>query len=230
MKALTSLVLFSTFVSVSAFANHNGGGGSPTDTLLQEANELNQIVSYSTLRWPVKSAVQSFDSAAQQLATCDDDDNGQGANATLHEPIEEPMHHNGDSCSFQLQNVLNTWSQVDRYLYDTNFDYPQVYNQYLSTRQAVQAVQFGGGNTNPNPNPYPNPIGQYSATGQLNAYAFSFVGQSQQDISSQCLNWGARNGLTWVNQVTVNGRVVSVGHLVHISQACTMVSQNAVYH
>ncbi len=131
-----------------ALADHQGGD--PTDRLATEAQELNSIVSWSSLRYNVKMSVSSFTGAAQQLASCRD---GNPNNEPNSEKVEssEPSSHSiedhgggGNNCSYQLLRTLSSFSPVDRYLSDTYYDYPQVYQQYLQVRDAVNAVRNGG--------------------------------------------------------------------------------------
>jgi len=125
--------------AASAFADHQGGGG--VDNLVQAARNLNQTVRYSSLRYAVKSSVYSFTYQVESLDRCID-------GARLIRP--EIMDHEGANdhtgggvppqCQYQLNNVRNSFGPVDRYLNDTYYDYPQVYQAYQYAQSALYAL------------------------------------------------------------------------------------------
>jgi hypothetical protein len=43
----------------------------------------------------------------------------------------------GDKCGIQTQAMANAWSPVDSYLLNTNLSYPQIYQKYQLTQQAL---------------------------------------------------------------------------------------------
>ena len=144
-KFLTGVCLIA-FSASPAFANHEGGG-----SLQGAAAELNEQVQCSSLRYQVKYAVNFFaQQAARYSAYCGET---MGMTQPMNhegEGIIQPLDHNGGgaNCRYELRNVLRSWSLVERYLYDTNYDYPNIYNSYLETRAAVQEAARGFGRFN----------------------------------------------------------------------------------
>ncbi|MBI1861168.1 MAG: hypothetical protein HYR96_09655 [Deltaproteobacteria bacterium] len=149
-----ALITMSLMGWVAAFADHTGEVGS-IDYLSQEAQELNQFVQSSTLRYPVRAAVSDFNYRAHALHECSHYYGGSNAPAAASStlsnlndisiPIEILDHTGGGvGCPQQCRNQLS-WAQytfryVERYLYDA-YDYPQIYQQYLRVRQALYAIQ-----------------------------------------------------------------------------------------
>jgi hypothetical protein len=120
--------------------------------------------------------------------------------------------------------VDNALSAVDSFLENDHCD-PQITQVYEQTTADFRLLRDGCGHDDHGGGGYPSQ--RLGADGQINGLYFTFVGQSQYEIESQCQNWGARNGLSWVNNVLVNSRYVTDGRLIPINQACSLVAQNA---
>lgn len=113
-----------------AMADHNDGGR--YDNVRDRAYELNQVVQWSGLRWHVREAVSRLVQSTSQL---DDRYIAPIQPASVHR-----FDHNegGGSNSYVIQQIRSEWYQVERYLYDTNYDYPQVYQSYRRLRHALR--------------------------------------------------------------------------------------------
>lgn len=123
----STLVL--TLSAVSALAEHGEDGS--YGTVVYEASRLHDTVQYSALGFRVKQAVARFHSMVHQLENC---------GAAPAQPNAVPVgtfEHGEDGCAMIASQVRRSWSVVERYLYDTYYDYPQVYAEYLQTRNAL---------------------------------------------------------------------------------------------
>ncbi len=117
------LALVCSVLPLSAFAHHDGD---PIGELMEEAATLDSVVQSSWIRPNVKYAVSHF---VQDISPLDD--------CSGLSPVAD---HQGPSCRGEVAHVQMAWRRVGRYLYDTNFDFPQVYNQYLRTQTALQSA------------------------------------------------------------------------------------------
>ncbi|MBI1859853.1 MAG: hypothetical protein HYR96_02920 [Deltaproteobacteria bacterium] len=162
MKNLATVIAMG--MGLVAMAAHEGTPGS-IGYLVGESAELNQMVQYSYLNYQVKSVVNDFDYRTRELQQCAQY-RGRGLNAGLirlmdHVGGEFVDDHSGEGCPaecrFQLQNVQNSFRQVERFLYDTQRDFPQIFQQYLNVRQAVNSLGMVGPGPGPGPGPIVNP-------------------------------------------------------------------------
>ncbi|MBF0312148.1 MAG: hypothetical protein HQK50_06620 [Oligoflexia bacterium] len=136
----TAVTLFIALFSVNfSFADHNNPDGSFDEELaatLQNASEaLNYQVQVSSLRVPVKASVAKFASEVSRLRYC-------SLLTPSDDPIRpnliiQPFDHNSDNCEYTLQKIRSAWMPVERYLYDTYYDYPHIYQRYLQVRQSL---------------------------------------------------------------------------------------------
>lgn len=127
-----------------SYGDHNSPLGS-VGLLMTEAEELNQVVQYSTLGYSVKQAVSNFSYSVQQLVDCVRS-NGR---PVVNDHLEDPFCP--ESCSRQLQSTRYSFRIAERSLYDTNWDYPEVYRAYVSVRRALNAITVSGHNPGPGP-------------------------------------------------------------------------------
>jgi hypothetical protein len=118
LAALACLCL----LPLTASAHHEGD---PIGALIDQTSALNLAVQQSWLSPNVKSAVQHFAGDINLIEGCE----------MLPSPVSD---HQGPSCRDEVQHVQAAWYRVQRYLYDTNFDFPHVYQHYLNTQYAVQ--------------------------------------------------------------------------------------------
>ncbi len=145
---MSVLTLFLLMPMSAALADHQGGGD-VVSHLATEAQELDSLVRYSYLRWNVKSAVSSFAIEANRLqSVCrgfsnGGEPNGREPNSGEPNSVTEPLDHNGgdQGCDLQLSRTVRAFSPVERYLYDAYYDFNQIYNQYVSVREALNVVR-----------------------------------------------------------------------------------------
>ena len=135
MKRLTWLLGIA--LSLSLFADHTGKPGS-VGNLAGETDRLDRAVQYSSLNYNVKYAVSRFSQDVDRLHDCVD-----------HSEINRD--HTGTTnpgcpsqCSYYLNYARSSFQDVERYLYDTNFDYPQVYQAYRSAKYALEQIYVLG--------------------------------------------------------------------------------------
>lgn len=168
MKLNLTTIGFSILLlgSLVVKADHNSPSGS-VGRLQYEAQELAQAVRYFGLNYNVVQAVDRFNYDVSRLSQCV----GMGGRAmggrdlnNLAEHLENPMvrDHNEQigvpfQCRSYLDRVQRSFYPVERYLNDTYYDFPQLYRNYRETREALNAVQVGGGFPGPGPGPSPFP-------------------------------------------------------------------------
>ncbi len=221
-QRLTGLLAAALVLAPAAFADHNdhpnppnpNPGGNEVQRLSSEAESLNSQVQWSSIHWSVKDSVTRFAQEVRELVSCE-----RGGNPS-------PVDHNDHpgNCGNQRQQVAQAFQPVERYLNDTMYDYPGIYQQYQRTAQAVRAVQNGGGGGGG----YPPPRA-LRATGMLDTVNFNLSGYSQQDIDSQCVQLGRSYRIVYVRGVVVNGQRFDSGYGAYMSlnQACDIVARNA---
>lgn len=141
-RHLRLIPLLALALAGPAIADHEGPGS--LTTLLVEVHNLKQIVDYSPLRYAVKQAVVRFMLDAEGIDRCID---GVGfphdsADDSVADDHVTDDHQGGvpDRCRYQLDVARSSFHPVERYLYDTSFDFPQVYQAYLRTRAALYAL------------------------------------------------------------------------------------------
>lgn len=150
-QVVTLVVTLGVLSSSVVLAEH--GDLNPVARLRAEAQELNTIVQSSYIRYYVKSAVYRFARATDFLNACmngspwgrrgergDEPFSGRSDSNQSDESLEPMDHGDAQRCELELRRVQDTWFPVERYLYDTNYDLPQVYYQYLETSEALAAV------------------------------------------------------------------------------------------
>ncbi|MEK6705114.1 MAG: hypothetical protein AABZ06_04950 [Bdellovibrionota bacterium] len=136
------LIMLPVWPLVIAYADH--GDADPSSRLRAEARELNEIVQQSWLRYQVKASVQRFATQAEKAGLCAGGSGGlpgePGDNILGNESSEiiKPLDHSDGNCIYEIQMLRNVWVDVERYLYDTTYDFPHVYRQYVQTRQALR--------------------------------------------------------------------------------------------
>ena len=114
------------------FADHSGGGGA--SNLSVASNNLRNVVMRSTLNYNVKRAVTSFDMEVDRYTQCTQY-SFRGLDVTV-------MDHSGGGrdCDREYDRMERTWYPVDRYLYDTYYDYPYVYRAYQQVQRELQRL------------------------------------------------------------------------------------------
>ncbi len=151
MKLKLNVAILSLLFALPAFADHGDGGG--VARLHEDTHRLESIVQNSYLRYRVKLAVRRLTSEVSALFKCSgsdepggDEPGGPGGGGG--EP-GGPVHLSGTwdhvdptgSCEAIEQRVRQAWYPVDRYLYDSYYDLPQVYQAYVQVRQDMLALQ-----------------------------------------------------------------------------------------
>jgi hypothetical protein len=146
MKRIGFLGLLSALLIGSLVrADHTDPQGS-IGLLDSEADELVQEVQYSNLNSNVKYAVYDFGTAVHRLVDCVK----LGRSGRDHtDEVGCPAR-----CRYQLQYAQSQFSEVSRYLRDTQYDYPYVYRQWRSTSRALSSIYVDG----PGPGPGPQPL------------------------------------------------------------------------
>ena len=129
-RAFTSSVLIFSLLAAIAQADHTLPSGT-MNRLYQDTRNLYKSVMYSPLHNGVKQSVYYFRRDVENLMRC-----MQGP----HDSATEKRDHDllPEYCEHYLDSVHYSWYQVDRYLWDTNFDYPQVYYYYRFVRDDVR--------------------------------------------------------------------------------------------
>jgi hypothetical protein len=149
--------------SVIARADHNSPQGS-VGRLSYESQELLQVVRYVGLNYQVQQSVERFNYDVSRLVDCTRFyGGGRGPDLEnkadrLNRPeLRDHLNPYGVpiQCRESLKRARWTFRGVERYLRDTNYDLPQVYRQYLETRDALFDLQVGGGVSVPGPVPGP---------------------------------------------------------------------------
>jgi len=150
MKRILISGLIASLPWFGAFADHSAPVGS-VGLLLAYTQDLEQAVRYSGLRYEVQYTVYRFHSDVRRLADC-----------VRRGPWVHDDHASvpgcPSSCSRELYEARASFQQAERYLYDTQWDFPHVYRAYLNVRQALHAISItGGGHPFPGPGPGPGP-------------------------------------------------------------------------
>lgn len=221
------------------------------ERLSNEAYQLDQQVRWSGLASVVRDTVSRFTLAAEQLLQCERQGGSYPYSGSYSDGYAEPLDHDprpgnpypgnpypgnpypgnpypgnpGSRCNSQNQNVLSQFTQVERYLYDSQYNYPSVHSAYLRVRQAVDAIRSGNGGGYPTP----VPPRQIRSTGLLDTIRYRFVGNSQFDIRQQCVQFGRSYGLHYVRGLVVNGQRFGGGVVGQytLNQACDIVATHA---
>lgn len=144
----------------AAKADHSSPSGS-VGRLVYEAQELGQVVRYVGLNFQVLQAVDRFNYDVARLADCvraTGGGRGVGGPFPMGSPLDDHLENPGVSyqCRGQLDMARRSFYPVERYLRDTNYDLPQVYRQFLETRESLLTIQVGG-MSGPGYPPYPSP-------------------------------------------------------------------------
>jgi len=155
---LTSVTRADIGINIGGIGINIGGGRDYSVRYLQnETNQLVQVVRYANLDYTIQREVFEFQRAVEYLADC----------AQFR---GRPQGHGGfgvpGHCRDELQQARGQFQQVSYYLNGTQGYYPQVYNQYRQTAQALQNVQVGG----PGPGPGPGPQPTYSCVAVDNGW------------------------------------------------------------
>ena len=122
------------------------GGGAMA--LYNASENLERTVRWSGISWRVVSAVNYFGSNVHRFYQCSRFGDGdlEPNEVVMDQPeeriVDQPdfEHPDEGNCRSQMNSVQGAWYQVDRYLYDTNWDYPQVYRAYMRVRRALNRV------------------------------------------------------------------------------------------
>lgn len=113
-----------------ALADHTLPSGSLA-RLARDTYSLDSSVRYSSLRYEVKMAVSRFAYDVERFIRC-----------TQNGPITRDHDLIPESCEYDLHQVQRSFYPVDRYLYDTYYDYPHVYRNYVSVRNDMRVLPF----------------------------------------------------------------------------------------
>jgi hypothetical protein len=137
-KVIFHLAVLLPLIATSAKADHDSPMGS-IGRLMYETTELQREVNYSWLRHHVKASVNRFTYDVQALFYCAQ----QGfRNTALAAPRPDHTEEVGCPhwCRQQMARAQYSFDSVSRYLYDTNWDYPNVYRAWLHTQDAIRRI------------------------------------------------------------------------------------------
>ncbi len=129
MKSKLSLALLALALLLPAAVRADHTGAQVAARLHADAHNLENVVRYAYLRYQVKQAVYNFTAQATALFQC-----------ASSQPRNGTWDHTGD-CEMYEQRVRQSFYPVDRYLYDTYYDLPYVYQAYIQVKQDVQQIQ-----------------------------------------------------------------------------------------
>jgi len=114
--------------TAAGIADHELPGGTIRG-LYNSAYQLQRSVQYSSLRYHVKNAVYRFANDVRQFVNC----SNSGLPTWEHDSVPE-------RCEYIIGNLHQRWYEVDRYLYDTYYDYPSVYRDYRQVQRQMQQL------------------------------------------------------------------------------------------
>lgn len=150
-KTLFCLSLFA--LSFSAYSEHGDGGwgGDGYSSLSNATNRLNSLVQYSSLHCHVKGAVNNFTYAVDNYMRCANRGNyGYGSDnlsnivggtigliGAIGGAVSTFDHGRNGDCYGARNRMQYAFRSVSNYLYDTSWDYPQVYRAYQRTANAM---------------------------------------------------------------------------------------------
>jgi hypothetical protein len=194
---LARWVLFGIWATCgSAYADFNDFNA--LTRLSTNSYELNQAVQNSSLRYEVKTAVYDFSVQVQGLMNCRPD------------------------CQDQVRSLVDAWNPVDQYLQYAEYEHPQVFQEYIETRDSLAVVleEFGGGIPD-------DPAGiWFTVNGMINNQSFNFSGSNRNEIYHRCLNFGRSSRITFVNRLIIRNQVIR-RHSNRIEGVCRTVSEHA---
>lgn len=124
---LVLIGVFTLYVNIGV-ADHTLPAGS-FSKLGKDTNHLDYVVRYSTLRYDVKWAVSNFAYDVKRLLYC-----------VKYAQVDRDHDLLPEKCEYDLHRVQYSFYPVDRYLYDTYYDYPNVYYAYLAVRKDLKKL------------------------------------------------------------------------------------------
>ena len=142
---------------VTVYAHHSGSEA--ITRLHDDTNRLESVVQTSWLRYRVKSAVHRLSNEVSAYFQCsateepgDDEPGGTGPGGDepggtgpgpvgANPSVSTRDHTDPVDCESKEQQVRRAWSIVNRYLYDSYYDLPQVYEAYVQVRQDIQGLE-----------------------------------------------------------------------------------------
>lgn len=147
--------------TTSTFAAHNndnsvtdhrnpgwgGGGGGGRGGFLQSVADLQNAVRYSGINYTVQNAVDNFASHAYAYQSCTGGFAVRAEPGTTDGEYGTRDHRDGRDgrngrygCESYRQNMHYSFQQVSNYLYDTSWDFPQVYNSWRNVQYMMQRI------------------------------------------------------------------------------------------
>ncbi len=115
-----------------AYADHEKGSSA---ALAFETRTLNDYVQNSSLRYNVKEAVYRFNYDVMNLVQCV---RYQGVNSATNDHTDKPGIPM--ACEYNFRIAQDSFRPVERYLYDTSFDYPGVYQAFLEVKYSLYSI------------------------------------------------------------------------------------------
>ena len=130
MKTYVTTALLALLVmgSTAVRADHTVPDGLVA-RLHEDTHQLEYDVRNSSLRYSVKQAVYRLSADVSAFYLC------VTRGGTWDHTIPE-------QCERRFERVRSSWYPVDRYLYDTNFDYPYIYRDYQQVSSDLERFPF----------------------------------------------------------------------------------------
>jgi hypothetical protein len=157
MKRYALLIIGAFYLALFGIARADHDTGNVDIDALSRATEyLETEVRYSTLNYQVKQTVSQFSYDVDRLVYCVERSRPFPFRATEHVVPGTYDHSSGcpRECAMDLNLAKQSFNPVNRYLYDVQYDFPQVYRAYQETRFALNRITVGG------PGPGPGPGGR----------------------------------------------------------------------
>jgi hypothetical protein len=131
MKSKLTVMFLTAVMGLPAplLADHSGGTAGVA-RLHNAVHQLDNHVRYSYLSPQVKQSVRRLVQEASMYYNC-----------VNRSPSPFGEHEPGRSCEYNEQRMLQVWYSVDRFLYDTYYDFPQVYRAYEQARYEIEQIR-----------------------------------------------------------------------------------------
>ena len=148
-KLITLSLVLSCHLS-TAWAEHDGPE-EPKQALQEATSHLTNVVQRAYLRRVVKESVFRFSREVSQVSICpdldSDNDTRNNALPIINSNASFLEHNDESACTMQLEEIQRAFRPVERFLYDTYGDLPNVHEAYLETRRALYALLSAYGQT-----------------------------------------------------------------------------------
>ena len=133
-KLVSAAALMSALLFNTAQADHKKGS---TAALAFETSNLSYFVENSWLRYSVKNSVKRFERDVDYLSQC-------VRYSSVNNIVLDHTEDEGVPriCEYNLRMAYDSFRSVDRYLYDTEWDLPNVFRAYLEVKDALYDIRI----------------------------------------------------------------------------------------